>query len=107
MAAVYAATGWGITCPFLAATGQLCPFCGSTRSAIAIASGDLGAAWAYNQGFVVAVVITVLAAIAWIVEVAGGPALRPPAVLRPLTQRKMYLALAVALTTFMVLRNIW
>ena len=43
---------------------------------------------------------------AWTVELAGGPALRPPRQLRPLTQNKVYLVVAVVAALFMVVRNL-
>lgn len=105
--AVNAATGFGIPCPFLATFGVQCPFCGSTRSASALLHGDLAAAWAFNPLFLVALVLVAIAAIAWTVEVVGGPKLRPPAAIRPLTQSKIYWVLFVVALTFTVLRNIW
>ena len=50
--------------------------------------------------------LVVWLAIAWTVEVLGGPALRPPARLRPLTQNKVYLVLGIVATVFMVARNL-
>lgn len=45
------------TCPFLAATGQFCPGCGSLRAVHALTRGDVGTAVGLN-------VLTVLAAVA-------------------------------------------
>lgn len=46
--AAYAITGQGLPCPFLLATGWLCPFCGSSRMGVALLRGDLAAAWGWN-----------------------------------------------------------
>lgn len=100
-------TGIGLPCPLLTSLGMYCPFCGSTRAAESVLRGDLAAAWGWNPILLIALVVTGLAAIAWTVEVAGGPALRPPSIIRPLTQTKVYAAVAVLLTTFMIVRNIW
>lgn len=35
-------------CPFLAATGYLCPGCGSQRAIHALLHGDIASAWHYN-----------------------------------------------------------
>lgn len=105
--AVHLALGWGIGCSFLALTGWKCPFCGSTRAAAALIRGDLVSAWGFNQVFMLGVGLLGLATVAWMVEVAGGPALRPPRIIRPLTQEKVYLVGAVLAIAFTVLRNIW
>lgn len=49
-------------CAFRAFTGLPCPSCGTTRAALAVLDGDLGAAWAVNP----------LATIAFLAFVAGG-----------------------------------
>ena len=42
------------TCPVRLLTGRPCPTCGTTRSVVAIISGDFGHAWELNPiGFVV------------------------------------------------------
>lgn len=98
--------GIGLPCPFLALTGWQCPFCGSTRAAGALLRGDLAAAWAYNQLLIVAIVVLGACSLAWLVEVAGGPALRPPARWRPLTQQKVYAVLGVVALAFVLARNL-
>ena len=40
------------TCAFKLITGRPCPSCGSTRAALALARGDVGAAVAWNPLFV-------------------------------------------------------
>lgn len=49
-------------CPFKAITGWPCPGCGSTRSALALAHLDLGAALAVSP----------LATLAWVALIGGG-----------------------------------
>jgi hypothetical protein len=46
LSAVYATTGAGVPCPFLALTGWSCPFCGGTRMGSALLHGELSAAFA-------------------------------------------------------------
>ena len=99
-------TGLGFACPFRALTGLLCPFCGSTRMAAALVHGDLLRAWALNPVILVAVLVWMVCAGLWIVEVLGGPAVRPPTFVRPLTQRRIYLGVGLALTVFTVARNL-
>lgn len=96
----------GIPCPLRTFTGILCPFCGATRAAGALANFDVGLAWGFNALLVLGIPVLGLLAIAWTVEVLGGPALRPPARLRPLTQNKVYLVLGIVATVFMVARNL-
>lgn len=98
--------GIGIPCPLLWLTGIQCPFCGSTRAAGALARGDLSLAWSFNALLVVGLVILGLLAIAWLVELAGGPALRPPARLRPFTQNRVYVVVGVIAAVFMLVRNL-
>ena len=50
--------------------------------------------------------LAAVCAAAWTVELAGGPALRPPRRVRPLTQNKVYLVVAVVAALFMVVRNL-
>ena len=70
------------------------------------AHGDLAAAWSHNALLVVGLGLAAVCAAAWTVELAGGPALRPPRWLRPLTQNKVYLVVAVVAALFMVVRNL-
>lgn len=104
--AAHLGLGVGIPCPLLALTGVQCPFCGSTRAAGALARGDVAAAWTYNGLLVVGLVVLALCSSAWLVEVAGGPSLRPPRWLRPLTQKRIYLVVGVVAAIFMLVRNL-
>lgn len=45
---VYAVTGHGLQCPFLLATGLLCPLCGGSRMGAALLAGDVVGAWIWN-----------------------------------------------------------
>ena len=45
---MFATTGVGVPCPFLALTGWQCPLCGGTRMGGALLHGDLAAAFAFN-----------------------------------------------------------
>lgn len=56
---------WG-TCPFRAATGAPCPFCGSTRAAADLVRGDVAAAWSSNAYGAVVVVVTLLGTLGWV-----------------------------------------
>lgn len=62
-------------CPWRMVTGLDCPFCGATRSASALAHGDLVAALDHNAFFVL--VILPLAVVAWLVWVARAWQGRP------------------------------
>lgn len=70
LSAVYAATGWGIPCPFRMATGWLCPVCGATTMGSELLHGHLGAAWAANPVVLVALVGLALLGLGWALEVA-------------------------------------
>ena len=98
--------GIGLPCPLLSLTGIQCPLCGSTRAAGALAEGDVAAAWGYNALLVLVLPILIVCAVAWTVELAGGPALRPPKPWRPLTQTKIYWIAGVVGAVFMIVRNL-
>jgi hypothetical protein len=78
LSAVFATTGVGLPCPFLALTGWQCPLCGGTRMGGALLHGDLGSAFAANPLALVAVAVLILLTVLWTVELLGGPSLRPP-----------------------------
>lgn len=53
----------GPACPLRAATGHMCPFCGMTRSFVALFEGDVGGSFAAHPGGpILAVAMIVLAA---------------------------------------------
>lgn len=60
---------WG-TCPFRAATGVPCPFCGSTRAAADLTHADLSAAWSSNAYGSVVVVVALAATVGWVLWAA-------------------------------------
>ncbi|GAA1830369.1 DUF2752 domain-containing protein [Microlunatus capsulatus] len=107
---VYAATGLGLPCPFLMATGWECPLCGGTRLGSALLHGDLVAAFLYNPVVLVGLVVVSVLGVLWTLEALGGPAVRLPArvatrVARVHPTRWLVLGL-VAAAAFVVLRNL-
>ena len=64
-------------CPWRSITGLDCPFCGATRSAAALAHGDLLLALDHNALFVL--VVLPLAAVAWLAWAARAWQGREPA----------------------------
>lgn len=65
----------GVACPFRAATGLLCPFCGSTRACRALLDGDIAAAAALNP-LGAALAIAGVGFFLWVVVIpllGGGP----------------------------------
>ena len=84
LSALFATTGIGVPCPFLALTGWRCPLCGGTRMGAALLHGDLTGAYAYNPLALGALSVLAILAVVWAIEVSGGPAVRPP---RRLTNR--------------------
>jgi hypothetical protein len=110
LSALFAATGVGVPCPFLALTGWQCPLCGGTRMGAALLHGDLAGAYAFNPGLLLVVAVLATLTVLWAIEVAGGPAVRPPRWLRKRLQQVPVMTwpllaggLAVAYT---VLRNL-
>lgn len=87
LSAAYAIFGVGLPCAFRALTGWSCPFCGGTRMGAALLHGDLAAAYAANPLALAAVALLALLAACWTIELAGGPALRPPERIRSVTER--------------------
>ena len=82
LSVLYATTGAGLPCPFLAVTGWQCPLCGGTRLGAALLHGDLAAAWAANPVVLVGLVLLTAVGIGWVAELLGGPVLRLPGRLR-------------------------
>jgi hypothetical protein len=82
LSALYATTGFGLPCPFRAITGWDCPLCGGTRMGSALLHLEIGAAFAFNPLAMVALIVVGSLGVAWTVQLAGGPALRPPMAMR-------------------------
>jgi hypothetical protein len=110
LSALFATTGIGLPCPFLALTGWQCPLCGGTRMGSALLHADLGSAFAANPVALLAVVVLVLLTLAWSVELLGGPAVRAPQPLAGLLRRippSVWLVVAAAAAiAYAVLRNL-
>jgi hypothetical protein len=110
LSALFATTGVGLPCPFLALTGWQCPLCGGTRMGGALLQGDLGSALSANPLALVAVTALVGLSLLWTVELLGGPAVRPPRRVGERLARipaSVWLVLGAALAiAFGVLRNL-
>jgi hypothetical protein len=110
LSALYATTGRGLSCPFRMLTGWQCPLCGATRLGSALLDGDAGAAFADNPVVLIGLILATLLGVLWMVEVLGGPAVRPPAriagavrAVRP----NAWLAVGLLLgSVYVVLRNL-
>lgn len=98
--------GVGVTCPFRALTGWRCPLCGSTHLGAALVQGDVAGAWAANQATFVAAVMLAGCMALWVVEVLGGPAVRPPRSWPRLTQRRAYIGVLVLAAAWTLTRNL-
>ncbi len=104
LSAIHAVSGYGIPCPWRALTHTLCPFCGATTMGSELLHGDFRAAWQANQFVFVLLIGLAIACIAWVVELAGGPAVRLRG--RLADQRIWYGVLGTAALAFAVVRNL-
>ena len=82
MSVLYASTGVGLPCPFRMITGWNCPLCGGTRMGDALLHLEVGAAFAYNRVALVGLAVLATLAMLWTVQLAGGPAVRLPKLVR-------------------------
>ena len=82
MTVLYASTGVGLPCPFRMITGWNCPLCGGTRMGDALLHLDIGAAFAYNPVALLGLVVLATVAVLWMVQLARGPAVRLPKLVR-------------------------
>ncbi len=105
LSAVAATTGMGLACPWRALTGTLCPLCGGTHVGTALLHGDLVGAWLANPFVVVGLAGLAVLGMLWTVESLGGPAVRPPRVLRGRPDR-WWLAVGVIAALFALWRNL-
>lgn len=107
---LYAATGIGLPCPFREITGWQCPFCGGTRLGSALLHGDVAAALAYNPLVFLALLIGVILGGLWVVELLGGPSVRPPkrwlAAARRVPSVVWWVCAGLATAAYVVLRNL-
>jgi hypothetical protein len=110
LSALYATTGLGVACPFRAVTGWDCPLCGGTRMGSALLHGDVVTAFAFNPLALVLIAALGAVGVLWTVEALGGPAVRPPALLRFAARRlssSQWLVVGLVLATgYTVLRNL-
>ncbi len=77
--------GLPLACPFRHALGMPCPTCGTTTALLALARGELGAAWAANPVATVVGVFMGAFVPYLVISVAVGWALRPNRALRAWT----------------------
>ncbi len=110
LSALFATTGIGLPCPFLALTGWQCPLCGGTRMGSALLHGDLASAFIANPAALIGVVVLALITVVWAVELLGGAAVRLPRLLARRLRRipaSVWLVLsAAAAVAYVVLRNL-
>lgn len=104
--AVFAATGFGLSCGLIE-FGIYCPFCGGTRMVASALRGDLAGAFHWNPMLFIGGIVLGLVSLAWVVEVAGGPKLRTPRRWGPLTQKRLYVVGGVVAAVFMLVRNLF
>lgn len=110
LSALYAATGFGLGCPFQAVTGWDCPLCGGTRLGGALLHGDLAAAFAWNPLVFVGLAGLSVLGVLWVVEAAGGPKVRLPASLavraRRLSPTHWLVVAGLVAVAYTLLRNL-
>ena len=110
MSSLYATMRVGLPCPMLTLTGWECPLCGGTRMGVALLHGDIVAALRYNPVALVGLAVLAVLGVLWVVEVLGGPKVRPPARLGERLRRvhpTQWTALALVLATiYTLVRNL-
>ena len=87
-------------CPFRAVTGLWCPFCGGTRAVWAAAHGDFGLMFHCNAMLPLYALVALWAWLSHLGKVTGWWRLTAP------SGRAFYVAAAVGLIGFTVLRNL-
>lgn len=107
---IYVGTGWGVPCPFLAATGWWCPICGSSRMGEALLGGDLAAAWGWNP-FVMFLGAVMGGVWVWtLVRLVQRRPVNLPGlfgVIDRLSPSVLLFVILVPAIFFMVVRNLW
>ena len=107
---LYATTGIGFPCPFRELTGWECPFCGGTRLGSSLLHGDIAAAFGYNPVVFISLIVGLVVAALWLVEVLGGPTVRPPmrwrAAARRIGPTRWWIVAGLLATIYVVLRNL-
>jgi hypothetical protein len=110
MTVLYASTGVGLPCPFRMITGWNCPLCGGTRMGDALLHLDIGAAFVYNPMALVGLVVLVALTVLWTVQLAGGPAVRLPKLVRDrlaaVRQTTWLAAGVIGMVGYTILRNL-
>jgi hypothetical protein len=110
MTALYASTGVGLPCPFRMITGWNCPLCGGTRMGDALLHLDIGAAFGYNPMALVGLVAVATLGVLWTVQLAGGPAVRLPKLVRDrlaaVRQTTWLAAGIIGMVGYTILRNL-
>jgi Protein of unknown function (DUF2752) len=110
MTVLYASTGVGLPCPFRMITGWNCPLCGGTRMGDALLHLDIGAAFGYNPMALVGLVVLATLGVLWTVQLAGGPAVRLPKLVRDrlaaVRQTTWLAAGVIGMAGYTILRNL-
>lgn len=93
--------GRGLYCPFYMATGLLCPGCGVSRMCLSLLRGDWAGAWQANPGLLLLTPLLVfllgLRALRYVRTGEGRT---------PRWEARLWVALAVLLVVYGVLRNL-
>lgn len=104
LAALNAATGLGLPCPFRIATGLRCPLCGATTMGVALLHADLAAAWQANAFVLCVLGLLAVAGVVWSLELVLARRLWP--VGWPGSLDRWLAVWAVLGTVFAVLREV-
>lgn len=93
--------GRGLYCPFYMTTGLLCPGCGVSRMCLSLLGGDWAGAWRANPGLVLlSPFLAVLLSLRAVRYVRTGEGKSP------VWEARIWLAIAVLLVAYGVLRNL-
>lgn len=93
--------GRGLYCPFYLATGLLCPGCGVSRMCLSLLRGDWMGAWRANPGLVLlSPLLAVLLGLRAVRYVRTGEGKAPA------WESRLWIALALLLVVYGVLRNL-